>query len=135
MAWNLRNKVAIVGIGQTAFTRPGRSGRSAFDMALEATLKACEDAGLQPSDLDGFVTYGIETSDPYTIAQTLGIDKTNFMDRYPGGGESLAATIHHAAMAIYAGAATNVLAYRSLSGRLISVSGDGGGPSTDNGGF
>ncbi len=119
MEWNLRDRVAIAGIGHTRFARAGASGRTAFSLAVEATLKACEDAGLSPKEIDGFVTYGIETTDPYTLAQTLGVTRTRFMDRYPGGGESLAGTIHHAAMAIASGAADVVVSYRSLSGRLI----------------
>ncbi len=119
MTWNLRDRVAIAGIGHTRYTRAGASGRSAFSLAIEAALNACEDAGVNPREIDGFVTYGIETSDPYTMAQTLGVNQTRFMDRYPGGGESLAGTIHHAAMAIASGAAEVVLSYRSLSGKLI----------------
>lgn len=121
MAWSLKNKVAIAGIGQTKFTRPGASSRTAFSLALEAAANACNDAGISPTEIDGFVTYGVETSDPYTMAQTLGATETHFMDRFPGGGESLAATIHHAAMAIEAGVAEIILAYRSLSGRLIKT--------------
>ena len=135
MPWTLRDQVAIAGIGQTAFARHGQSGRTAFALALEATLGACDDAGVSPDEIDGFVTYGAETTDPYTLAQTLGIDSTSYMDRYPGGGESLAGIIHHAAMAIAAGAATTVLAYRSLSGRLIRGSGDIASAAHDNAGF
>lgn len=119
MTWNLRDRVAIAGIGHTRYSRPGASGRSALSLALEAILNACEDAGVSPIEIDGFVTYGIEPTDPYTLAQTLGVRQTRFMDRYPGGGESLAGTIHHAAMAIASGAAEVVVSYRSLSGRLI----------------
>ena len=119
LGYKLKDRVAIVGIGQTAFTRPGESGRTAISLALEAVVNATADAGIGPMTVDGFVTYGTETSDPYTVAQTLGITETCFMDRYPGGGESLAGTVHHAAMAIEAGVATTVVAYRSLSGRLI----------------
>lgn len=126
VSWALRNKVAIVGIGQTAYTKPGASGRSAFSLAIEATLNACSDAGVRPTDIDGFVTYGIETTDNYTLAETLGVQKTTFMDRFPGGGESLCGVIHHAAMAIHAGAAETVVAYRSLSGRLIDFGGNSG---------
>jgi acetyl-CoA acetyltransferase len=134
MTWSLRNKAAIVGIGSTEFWRPGRSNRSAFDMAVEAAVDACRDAGLTPHDLDGFVTYGIETTDPYSLAQTLGTPSTTFMDRFPGGGEALAGTVHHAAMAIATGAATCVLAYRSMAGRLVP-SADKIGPMPENGPF
>lgn len=135
MPWTLRDQVAIAGMGQTSFVRHGQSGRTAFALALEATLGACDDAGVRPGEIDGFVTYGAETTDPYTLAQTLGIESTSYMDRYPGGGESLAGIIHHAAMAIAAGAASTVLAYRSLSGRLIRGSGDIASSAHDNAGF
>jgi acetyl-CoA acetyltransferase len=134
--WVLRDRAAIVGIGHTEFTRPGRSGKTAFRLALEAAVNACSDAGIDPGDIDGFVTYAVESTDPYTLAQTLGVKETNFMDRFAGGGESLAGTIHHAAMAIASGAARMVLAYRSLSGRLISSRAAAhSSPETENGGF
>jgi acetyl-CoA acetyltransferase len=135
-AWNLRDAVAIVGIGSTPFSRAGASGTTAFRLALEATIAACDDAGVTPSDLDGFVTYATETTDPYTLAQSLGCEATSFFDRYAGGGESLAATIHHAAMAIVSGVAEQVLVYRSLSGRLVPTSASAHSTAAvENGGF
>lgn len=135
MTWRLQDRVAIAGIGQTRFTRPGASGRSALSLAVEAAIGACTDAGIAVQDVDGVVCYGAETTDPYTLAETLGIEQVSFMDRYPGGGESLAGTIHHAAMAIYSGAATTVLSFRSLSGRLIRPEFALPHRSTDQGGF
>jgi acetyl-CoA acetyltransferase len=135
VSWRLSDKVAIVGIGQTAFSRAEHAGKTAFRLALESILDACSDAALDPTEVDGFVTYGVETTDPYTLAQTLGISETHFMDRYPGGGESLAATIHHAAMAIAAGVAKTVVAYRSLSGRLIPRNNRSEIQEPDNGAF
>ena len=41
MAWNLKDKVAIVGIGHSRYTRPGASGRTALSLALEAAINAC----------------------------------------------------------------------------------------------
>ena len=122
MVWNLRDKVAIVGLGQTAFAREGRSGRSAFDSALEAIKNAAQDAGILVKDIDGFATYMVDSSDPYSLAQVLGVKETHFMDRYAGGGESLAGIIHHSAMAIAAGAAETIVCYRSLGGQMIARS-------------
>jgi acetyl-CoA acetyltransferase len=135
-AWGLRDAVAIVGIGSTPFARAGASGKTAFRLALEATTDACRDAGISPSELDGFVTYATETTDPYTLAQSLGCEATSYFDRYAGGGESLAATVHHAAMAIASGVADRVLVYRSLSGRLVPTSMDAQSTAAiENGGF
>ena len=141
MGWNLRDKVAIVGMGHTKFVKEGSSGRSAFDFALEAIKLAAEDAGLRVKDIDGFATYMAESSDPYSLAQVLGVPETHFMDRFSGGGESLAGIVHHAAMAIASGAASTVVCYRSLGGTARR---DGRSPSravtepervTANGGF
>ena len=134
--WSLRDAVAIAGIGTTAFDRAGTSGKTAFRLALEAAVAACSDAGVDPAALDGFVTYATEGTDPYTLAQTLGCEATSFFDRYSGGGESLAATVHHAAMAIASGTAEVVLAYRSLSGRMVPTSASGAtSAAIENGGF
>jgi acetyl-CoA acetyltransferase len=121
VSWALQDQVAIVGIGQTSFWRHGRSERTHVSLALEAVLHACADAGVDVPDIDGFATYSAERSDPYTMAQALGVRETHFMDRYPGGGESLAGIVHHAAMAIASGVCEYVVCYRSLSGRLINV--------------
>ena len=52
-------QVAIVGIGQTVFAR--RSGRSAWELALEAALGALADAGIDPREVDGLVRYALPT--------------------------------------------------------------------------
>ena len=118
MAWLLKDKTCIVGIGQTVFVREGKSGRSAFSFALEAITNAANDAGILVKDIDGFATYMSETSDPYSVAEVLGVTETHFMDRFSGGGESLAGIVHHAAMAVACGAAETVVCYRSLGGSL-----------------
>jgi acetyl-CoA acetyltransferase len=50
----IRRQVAIAGIGQTAYGKklPG----TAWELAIEAVLAACADAGLDPADVDGIVT-------------------------------------------------------------------------------
>ena len=44
----IRDQAAIVGIGSTPFSKG--LGRSEFDMAVEAILAACADAGISPRD-------------------------------------------------------------------------------------
>lgn len=50
----LRDRCAIVGIGETALGRLPR--RTALDLAQEAALAALSDAGLAPGDVDGIVS-------------------------------------------------------------------------------
>ena len=47
----LADRCAIVGIGNTAYTRG--TERSTLELHLEASLKALEDAGLSTDDVDG----------------------------------------------------------------------------------
>ena len=54
-ATRFRRRAAIIGVGQTAFTR--KSDRSEWELALEAILAACDDAGLDPGEIDGIVRY------------------------------------------------------------------------------
>ena len=55
---SLRNRAAIVGIGQTEFSKA--SGRSELQLACEATRAALDDAGLRPQDVDGLVTFTMD---------------------------------------------------------------------------
>jgi len=49
-AW-LSGRAAIVGIGQTEFSK--ESGRSELQLACECVKAALDDAGLVPGDVDG----------------------------------------------------------------------------------
>ena len=54
----LRGKVAIAGIGETRYYKHGQSPDSEFALALQAILqailRACADAGIDPRHVDGF---------------------------------------------------------------------------------
>ena len=50
----LSGKTAIAGIGETAYYKRGGTPDAEFKMALQATLAAAEDAGLDPRRIDGF---------------------------------------------------------------------------------
>ena len=47
------NKVAITGVGETAFLRKG--SKTLMQMMAEACLSAIADAGLMPADIDGYI--------------------------------------------------------------------------------
>ena len=53
---DINGEVAIVGIGETAYTKA--SGRTARDIGAEAAARAIEDAGLKPEDIDGLTCSG-----------------------------------------------------------------------------
>ena len=86
-ATGIRDRAAIVGIGQTPFAK--HLGRSEYDMALEAILAACADAGLSPRDIDGTVRYDMESTDEECLRAALGNpDLRWFASSAWGGGGS-----------------------------------------------
>ncbi len=56
------DKAAIVGVGYTDFSR--ESGRTVLQLAMEATVKALADAGLERSAVDGILSYSLGDSVP-----------------------------------------------------------------------
>jgi len=107
----IRDRAAIVGVGQTAFARS--LGRSEYDMAVEAILRACDDAGIAPRDIDATVRYDMETTDEESVLAALGNPELRYFASSAWGGGGSASVIVLAAAAVAAGMATAVLVYRS----------------------
>ena len=63
----MTNRVAIVGIGTTGF-RPVTPDVSYRELVFEAARKAYTDAGLEPSEIDGFITAAEDFVEGYSIA-------------------------------------------------------------------
>jgi acetyl-CoA acetyltransferase len=112
---SLRDKAAIVGIGQTEFSKD--SGRSELQLAAEASIAAIRDAGLTPADIDGMATFTLDTSDELLLMRTLGIQEVNFWSRAPFGGAGANTTVMQAAAAVASGAAKHVLIWRAFNER------------------
>jgi 17-hydroxy-3-oxo-4-pregnene-20-carboxyl-CoA lyase len=115
MPIGLGDQAAIVGIGQTEFSK--NSGRSDLQLACEAVKAAIEDAGLRPSDVDGMTTFTLDITDDIEIARSVGIGSLTFQSEIPHGGGAALGVLHQAAMAVATGAATTVVCYRALNGR------------------
>src|SRR5579863_3135334 len=106
---------AIAGIGHTEFSKD--SGRSPLQLAVEASRAAIEDAGLHPRDIDGSVTFQLDTNDDLYVISNLGVPNLRFSSRTRGGGGGACATIQHAAAAVSSGAADAVLVWRAFNER------------------
>ncbi|GHE93702.1 lipid-transfer protein [Streptomyces longispororuber] len=106
---------AIVGIGATEFSKD--SGRSELTLAVEAVRAALVDAGLTPADVDGLVTFTMDTSPEITVAQAAGIGELSFFSRVHYGGGAACATVQQAALAVAGGVADVVVCYRAFNER------------------
>ncbi|RPK61854.1 lipid-transfer protein [Streptomyces sp. ADI96-02] len=111
----LGGRAAIVGIGATEFSKD--SGRSELTLAVEAVRAALDDAGLTPADVDGLVTFTMDTSPEITVAQAAGIGELSFFSRVHYGGGAACATVQQAALAVASGIADVVVCYRAFNER------------------
>ncbi|RRQ80439.1 lipid-transfer protein [Streptomyces griseofuscus] len=111
----LGGRAAVVGIGATEFSKD--SGRSELRLAVEAVRAALDDAGLTPADVDGLVTFTMDTSPEITVAQACGMGELSFFSRVHYGGGAACATVQQAALAVAAGVAEVVVCYRAFNER------------------
>jgi acetyl-CoA acetyltransferase len=110
----LRNKYAIVGVGETTYRRG--SQESTRNLATWAINNALEDAGLEASDIDGMLSYsGNDSTFSTFVAGDLGIRLNFYMDVH-GGGSSTEALIGIAMGVIEAGMCKTVAIFRSMNG-------------------
>lgn len=112
----LRGRSAVIGIGETTYYKRGQAPDAEFKLALEAIVKACEDAGIHPRDIDGFASFSNDRSDPSQLAAALGCRELRFANlQWGGGGGGGSAAIGNAAAAIAAGVAECVVVFRALA--------------------
>lgn len=111
----LSGKAAIAGIGATDFSKD--SGRSELRLATEAVNLALADAGLSAEDVDGLVSFTMDTNIEIAVARSCGIPELKFFSRIHYGGGAAAATIQQAALAVSSGVADVVVAYRAFNER------------------
>ncbi|HEY7089125.1 MAG TPA: thiolase family protein [Tepidisphaeraceae bacterium] len=108
MSWDLRDKYAIAGVGQSRLGSV--PGCSAIGLFVEAAASAIEDAGIDKSEIDGLITRGPD--DVYChhqrIGQALGLN-VNFSTTLDNGGASQCMAVGLACMAIEAGLCKTVL--------------------------
>jgi acetyl-CoA acetyltransferase len=113
MAWALRDRTAIIGIGETAYTKRGGAAQSEMALACEAIRHAVADAGLTLDDVDGLCAYNSDRCTIVEVAEALNL-QLRFANLYPGGGNSAVGVVQNAAMAVASGVARVVVCYRSI---------------------
>ncbi|MGX7728122.1 thiolase C-terminal domain-containing protein [Rhodococcus sp. 2H158] len=111
----MRGATAVVGVAEQHYKR-GEAPHSEKRMTLEVILRACADAGINPREIDGFVSYAGGANDGAIIGGALLIDELRWSNMmWGGGGGSVAAAITNAATAIATGQAECVVVYRAMT--------------------
>lgn len=122
MDWPLRNKIAIVGVGYTPMVR--KTDRSLSAVAAEAGLNAIRDAGLQPSDIDGYAgtpvsqaggsqhTDGVDEVSARNVTATLGMKNVRWVLDISRG--VIADALIEAVQALYCGSCDYALIVRAM---------------------
>lgn len=93
MAWANQDKCAIVGVGATDYYVRGKSWpRTINDMAVEAIMNACADAGISHKQIDGFSYYStagagyLDKFDTASLMETLGMPHISWSATLTSGG-------------------------------------------------
>lgn len=118
----LADRCAIVGIGNTAYTRG--TDRSTLDLHLDASLLAIDDAGIDRQEIDAVLPSATAGRCAEEFVMNLGLRHMNHSSTAHMGGASLIASIQNACMAITSGVASCVLipaGRRGYSGERVST--------------
>ena len=116
MTNTMRGRTAIAGVGETQYYKRGQAPDAEFKLALDAIIKACANAGIDPKDIDGFASYSNDRSDPSHLAAALGCKELRFANmQWGGGGGGGSGALANAAAAIHAGLADTVVVFRALA--------------------
>jgi acetyl-CoA acetyltransferase len=111
VAGGLQDRAAVVGIGETEFAKTLDDDE--LTLACRAVVRALDDAGIAPADVDGVTCYTLQSFDEATFARTIGFGDLHFFATAGYGGGAACATIGLAAMAVASGQAEVVVAFRS----------------------
>ncbi|MEZ0065177.1 acetyl-CoA acetyltransferase [Streptacidiphilus sp. MAP12-20] len=107
----LKDRTAIVGIGQTRFAKHLEESEKA--LACRAVLAALDDAGIEPREVDALASFTMEETDEVELAKAIGAGDITFFSRTGFGGGGSCATVAHLAMAVASGQASVGVAWRS----------------------
>lgn len=125
MTHPLYGSTAVVGVGLRQYKR-GASPLPERSVLVEAIVAACDEAGFDPADIDGFVSYGDDKNEPVRLMPELGMRELRWSSQiWGGGGGGIAAAFGVAASAILTGQASAVVVFRALvegsSGRMSAA--------------
>jgi acetyl-CoA acetyltransferase len=119
---DLRGRTAVVGVAESDLGEVG-AGRHPVELAAQAAVRALDEAGLTTQDVDGLFGVVAGHSMPtLTLGEYLGI-RPRYTDSTAIGGSSFVSHLHHAALALAAGACDVALIAYGSTARADSGSG------------
>src|SRR6266705_3474518 len=131
---SIRGQIAIAGIGETTYYKHGQAPEPEVKLALRAILAACQDAGLDPRQIDGFASYSNDRNEPSRLAAALGLAELRFSNmQWGGGGGGGSAAVGNAAAAILSGMSDCVVVFRALAQGQFQRFGTASGAKTVSG--
>src|SRR5882724_892557 len=110
-AESIKNKTAVVGIGQTAFGKGLPD--SELSLACQAISMALDDAGIAPSEVDGLASFSMEPNREVEVARNVGLGDISFFSQVGYGGGAACGVTGHAAMAVATGQCNVAVAWRA----------------------
>jgi len=101
---------AIIGVGQSAYTRRPEPGQTALHFMRDAVVAALDDAGLHPPEIQGFAvsSFSLAPDTAVDLAWKLGLS-LRWIVQDTNGGSSAMNMLGHALRAVETGAAETVL--------------------------
>ena len=111
MTPTIKDRTAIVGIGQTTFGKGLED--SELSLACQAISAALDDAAIDPGEVDGLASYTLETTEEVEIARNLGLGDITFFSQVGYGGGAGCGTTGHAALAVASGQCEVAVAWRA----------------------
>jgi acetyl-CoA acetyltransferase len=107
----VKDRCAIVGIAQTPFAK--HLEESEKHLACQVIVAALAEAGIDPAEVDGLVSYTMENTAEVEIAKNIGARNLTFFSQIGYGGGAGCAAIGQAAMAVATGQCRVAVAWRS----------------------
>lgn len=106
----------IVGVGETAYTRRGgHNDTPELKLCIQAIRAAAADASIDPSEIEGFSSFGFERHEPAVVQTALAAPLLRYAAMvWGGGGGGCSGAVMLAAMAVATGQARYAVVYRSI---------------------
>src|SRR5690242_1126534 len=107
----VKNKTAVVGIGQTTLGKGLPD--TELSLACQAISMALNDAGVHPSEVDGLASFTMEPNREVDVARSVGLGDITFFSQVGFGGGAGCGVVGQAAMAIATGQCNVAVAWRA----------------------